>query len=88
MTEGAVGTSSSLVVVILLGTGVGTDGISLGLNGLSVLVMVGGAGVLGSLDCWGTLFTGLNLLLGNPEPVVSESLLSSFPIGRRNRSLG
>ena len=87
MTEGAVGTSSSLVVVILVGTGVGTDGISLGLNGLSVRVMTG-AGVLGSLDCWGTLFTGLNLLLGNPEPVVSESLLSSFPIGKRNRSLG
>ena len=87
MTEGAVGTSSSLVVVILVGIGVGTDGISLGLNGLSVLVMTG-AGVLGSLGCWGTLFTGLNLLLGNPEPVVSESLLSSFPIGRQNRSLG
>ena len=85
MTEGAVGTSSSLVVVILVGTGVGIDGISLGLNGLSVRVMTG-AGVLGSLDCWGTLLTGLNLLLGNPEPVVPESLLSSFPIGRRNRS--
>ena len=45
------------------------------MNGLRVRTGVGGCGCC----CWGSLLTGRSLLLGNPEAVVSESLLASLP---------
>ena len=58
-----------------MGIGVGWVWTSLGVKGLRV--RTGGEGSLET--CCGSLLTGLSLLLGNPEAVVSKSLLSSFP---------
>jgi hypothetical protein len=74
-----VGTSSSLVAGGRVGSGVGWVWTSLGVKGLRV--RTGGEGSLETC-CW-SLLTGRNLLLGNPEAVVSKSLLSSFPMDEK-----
>jgi hypothetical protein len=68
-----------------VGIGVGWVWTSLGVNGLRV--RTGGEGSLET--CCGSLLTGRNLLLGNPEAVVSNTRtrtrLRIVPTGNRAR---